>query len=315
MGIGLAIAREVVQAHGGEIGVDPRPGGGSSFWFRLPLGVAHITVDEIELTPAKTIGTRISPPDAESDTPASAEGSPYTLLLVEDNRDMRYFLRIHLEAHYRVIEKVDGLSALQWLERNRPDLIVADVMMPQMDGITLCREVRRRYARQALPVLLLSAKRTSFDRTVGLEAGANDYLGKPFEIKELLLRLQSLRPAQSAIKELKEGAKDWQQLAEQVMEAHLDNAEFTVGAMAKALGTSERQLQRLCYQYFDASPSACLRHFRLERAREMLEQARFPNLSLTAQAVGMSPHYFTRLYKNHFGQSARDVLATSTVNS
>ena len=213
-GIGLALVSELIRQHGGTISVDSDVGRGSTFTVTIPFGRAHLPAERIaaEAEPAG-LGTRADAyvqealrwlPDAD-DAPAqalasavddpgaddAARGHGERVVLADDNADMREYIRRLLDAQgYRVEAVVDGEAALAATRRARPALILTDVMMPRLDGLGLLAVVRGDAALRDLPVIFLSARAGEEARVEGLDAGADDYVGKPFSARELLARVR-----------------------------------------------------------------------------------------------------------------------------
>lgn len=214
-GIGLSLVKEVVELHGGSISVDSAQGRGSTFAVRLPKGTGHIREElrerrSIELpvvierrsTPVVDVEpaappaalARRDPPLAQSPAPpvASAHGgAAKTVLVIEDDPDMRRFVRECLSARYRVLEAADGEAGLDLCRTEKPDLVVSDVMMPRLSGLDLVRALRASPATAELPAILVTSRRHAEATEEGLAAGATDYIGKPFSPGELLARVET----------------------------------------------------------------------------------------------------------------------------
>lgn len=216
-GIGLALVQELVKMHGGRVRVDSIHGAGSTFTVALPLGTAHLPQDRIR-APRALASTMVGAhpfveealrwlphgsgdgtaeaaierallPDRE--LPAKADGERATVLLADDNADMRDYVRRLLGSRYEVQTVADGAAALAAVRQRRPDLLLSDVMMPRLDGFELVRAIRADPALADLPIILLSARAGEEASIEGLEAGADDYLIKPFSARELHARVRA----------------------------------------------------------------------------------------------------------------------------
>jgi PAS domain S-box-containing protein len=212
-GIGLALVQELVRQHGGQITVTSQVGEGTAFRVCVPLGTAHLPADRVQAGHAPaTTATGADPflqealrwlPDAGAELPldearpgdrwesAAAGAEAPKILLVDDSADLRDYLRRLLQGQYQVRVAGDGRAALTLAKTWRPDLIVSDVMMPEMDGFGLLHAVRHDPELRALPVILLSARAGEEAAVEGLAAGADDYLSKPFSARELLARVRT----------------------------------------------------------------------------------------------------------------------------
>ncbi|GAB4093498.1 ATP-binding protein [Flaviaesturariibacter terrae] len=203
-GIGLAMVRELVRLHGGSIHVESTPGTGSRFTVQLPKGRAHLPADRI--VAGQAAGPRHSDvflmealkwiPEAGigaavPEERPSKDGKRPTILLADDNTDMRAYIQRLLSHSFRVVTVRDGLEALELLETERPDLVLSDIMMPRLDGYGLLQKVRAHPDLKNTPVIFLSARAGEEAKVEGLDAGADDYLVKPFSARELVARVEA----------------------------------------------------------------------------------------------------------------------------
>ncbi len=226
-GIGLAVVQELAKLHGGAVRAESSPGRGSAFTVAVPLGVAHIGPDQLRSDRAASslvgAGAPAGPfveealrwlPDEAAGDPAPADRPPGAaersalILVVDDNSDMRGYLRRLLSPHYRVRVAADGAAAMTAIRAEQPDLVLSDVMMPRLDGFGLLHTLRSDPALQAIPVILLSARAGDEASVEGLQAGADDYLTKPFAARELLARVASnLGLAQARLRAIEQQAE------------------------------------------------------------------------------------------------------------
>ena len=318
VGIGLALARDLVALHGGGIGVDQREIPGSCFWFTLPRGVDHLAPEDLDL---EAHPNDVPTYEVEQGSPpvGSAEGQPL-ILVVEDHADMRAFLMSHLGRYFEVEGAENGEQALRAIARRRPAAVVSDVMMPGMDGLELCRRLRAVPETAAIPVLLASAKAGEEDRVAGLEV-ADDYMTKPLRMREMVQRLRKLvgRPEAPGVPEASDAPEadasvhpevDRQMCArlEALLAERLGDPDFGVEEMAKAMGYSRRQLLREVARVTGESPSDMLRARRMEAGRDLLTRGAVHTVAEAAAQVGLSPAYFSRTYSAWFGTSPSEAL-------
>ena len=229
---------------------------------------------------------------------------------------MRAYLREHLESLYRVIEAADGEEGLAKAREAEPDLIISDVMMPCLDGVGLVRALKQEEALRTIPVILLTARAAEADRLEGLEAKADDYIAKPFSAEELKVRIRNLIAARQAMREryrrevvavhpddldLDSAEAAFLNQARQEVEARLAEQAFNAQALAEAVYMSRSKLSRKLKDLTGLTPAAFIRHLRLARARQLLEQRAFETVAEVAHAVGFqNVVYFSRLYRKAF---------------
>ncbi|MBL7798901.1 MAG: tetratricopeptide repeat protein [Saprospiraceae bacterium] len=328
-GIGLALVRELCALHHGSVSVESAPGTGSMFRVEIPVGRAAFSAEErseaaVAATPSsdefsssdesnrrKTSSVNMYSSDEEK----SSDDARPLCLVVEDNLELRGYIREQLDGAFRVLLASDGREGLQTALRYIPDLVISDVMMPGMDGNQLCAALKSDEHTSHIPVVLLTARAGQESKIEGLETGADDYLTKPFDSRELLTRAQNLVRQREALRKqfsrtvvlkpqeiaLTSTDERFLQRIQQSLDDNLGNDQFSVEELASAVGMSRSQLHRKLTALIDQPPVEFIRNFRLRRAKEMLE-AGAGNVSEIGYAVGFSsPAYFSKAFRDAFG--------------
>ena len=333
-GIGLALARELVVLQGGSIGVESDEGFGSTFTISLRLGRAHLAADQIvddsstgAWTPRGAGGEAVAlaAPDAaipggsSTDSGSEAESDLTTVLIVDDNAEVRAYVRQHLTPRYRVIESVNGQDGLEKARQFLPDLVLSDVMMPVLDGFALCRALKSSPETDFIPVILLTARAEAEDKLAGLLEQADDYLTKPFDVRELLARVANIVAMRRRLRERFAGTASPpltvhaapvdvepadRRFIEQVraaIEANLGDESFSVERLANEVAQSRGNLHRRLREVVGESPSDLIRRLRLERAAQLLD-ANAGSVAEVAYAVGFkSVAHFSNAFNDMHG--------------
>ena len=338
-GIGLALVDRLVSLHHGEVTVESEVGLGSTFIVMLPLGRRHLTDEELAFPDGDAVPEipwpyeeplwdsqmyldPISLVAASDDLSVPAllpDEDQTTLLIVDDDADIRAYMRRHLGQHYRIVEAANGREALASAQHHIPDLIISDVMMPEMDGFALCQALKQDPELDFIPVILLTAKASTESKIEGLEEGADDYLTKPFNVRELVARVENLIASRQRLKarfmgqatatsahQSAGGAPDEAPFLAQVqtvIEAHLGEDSFGVDDLARALGLSRATLYRRLKGLMDQSLMDWIWQLRLEQAAILLSQGA-GSVSEVAYGVGFkSIAHFSNRFHDHFGMS------------
>jgi DNA-binding response OmpR family regulator len=243
------------------------------------------------------------------------------LLIVEDNADLRNHINEIVQQHYRVLQAVNGKEGFEMAVQEIPDIIISDVMMPLMDGFTLAQKLKKDERTSHVPIILLTAKAGQAHKIEGLETGADDYLTKPFDHKELLTRVRNLINQRKLLRkkfageiilkpsEVSVNSADENFLSKvmQAIEKNMGEEDFGVEELAKEVAMSRSQLHRKLIALTGQSPSEVLRNTRLLRAKELL-QKKAATPGEVAYRVGFNSHtYFSKCFKEEFGVSPSEV--------
>ncbi len=319
-GIGLALAKELVELHYGTIKAFSKKGEGSIFAIHLPLGKSYLQKEElavrkgyqsIDNTDIEAMTENITIPSVQD----HQSGDLPLLLIIDDNEDMRLYLREILSETYQVAEASNGLTGWDYALNNTPDLIISDVMMPEMDGHQLCEQLKTDERTSHIPVVLLTARAGEEAKLEGLETGADDYITKPFSPVELKARVQNLIELRQKLREqfgrnLSQQPKDvaitsmderFLQRALDILEIHRSDTDFNSDAFALEIGMSRSQLHRKLKALTDQSTGDLIRSYRLKYARQLIEKD-FGNITQVAYECGYSsPSHFAENFKKQFG--------------
>ncbi|MBN2365375.1 MAG: response regulator [Calditrichaeota bacterium] len=339
-GIGLALTKELVELHHGTIDVQSEVGQGSVFTIQLPLGKEHLKGEEIadqEIREKKIPGKqtvdvkaeetvsavrseerdRVSVDTARSGNSEQDEDKKLPgVLIVEDNTDMQKYIKDYLEEDYRIITALDGKEGFEKAIKGNMDLIISDVMMPVMDGFDFCKKLKSDQRTSHIPVILLTAKADMESKLEGLELGADDYISKPFEVKELQVRVKNLIMHRRKLKDkfdrdpeslpgvLAISSLDRQFLKKVVncLQEHLDDPAFSAEEFSKSVGMSRSQFYRKLHALTGHSVSSFVRLYRLKQAARLLRK-HSGNISQIAYEVGFNNlSYFSHCFQKQFGE-------------
>lgn len=324
-GIGLSLVKELTELMGGTIVVESNPGGGSHFTVALPVAVGEVLkLANLEFTHQRTIGrpvAKISYPvntaylDGSTENSSGNDSAKPHILLVEDHDDLRRFIMNSLGNRFCFLEARNGKEGLEFATTHCPDMIISDVMMPEMDGITMAAMIRRDIRTSHIPLILLTAKVAEESMLLGLHEGADDYLTKPFNTRELLLKIQNIVARQQRLREklrgellsavpkvevLSENERFMNKVKETILQ-HLADEQLGVASLAESIGLSRVQLYRKISALTGLSANELIRKLRLHKASQLLAQKWGP-VSQVAYEVGFSNlSYFSKAFKEEYG--------------
>ena len=327
VGIGLALAYQLATLHKGDLKVESAQGLGSNFIFSFPIRKEAYAASELQVATGQindhpdrieTRDQKINPRQRE----VVHEDEPL-LLLVEDNMDMHRYLTEIFDESYRILHATDGSEGLQQATELVPDLIVSDLMMPVMDGQQLLKKVRQNEKTSHIPFIMLTANQQEQAKLDGLQAGADDYLTKPFSVEEIKLKVQNLILTREQLRHKYEAEQRiptsrlitneaeqnfWNRL-ETVVRENLSNAHFSAEDFARAMHMSRMQLHRKLKALTNESANRFLRNQRLKQASTLIQNPEW-SVSDVAYEVGFtSPSYFSKCFKEKYGVAPKEYVA------
>ncbi len=324
-GIGLSIVKNIVKLHKGNIDVTNKETGGVVFKVTLPLGRSHLMDDEIiqdfkisddivQYTNQLETAEVTEPEDIE-DYVVSTEKQ--TILLVEDHKVLRTFMKNLLKKEYNIIEAENGKIAFEKALQFVPNLIISDVIMPEMVGTELCSKIKENLKTSHIPVILLTSRSSLVYKFEGLESGADDYISKPFNLMEFKLRVKNLLNSTERLKnkfasednfvpsEITVSSLDEELLkkAFKIVEENISNEQFDIPFFCSELGVSRTMLFLKIKAWTNYTPNEFIHEIRLKRAAQLLEQNKL-NISEVSYKVGFNnPKYFSKCFQKKYGET------------
>lgn len=323
-GIGLAIVKAFTELHHGEVSATSIEGKGSTFTIHIPVRQKG----EVTNQPTEKIEQLVEPSSAQ-EVPNQARHideliQPYQtdkpeVLIIDDNIDIRTYLRSVLSEKYNVSEAADGKAGLELARKIVPDMVLSDIMMPVMDGLAFCQQLKTDKAISHIPVILLTARSLDEQRAEGYEHGADAYLSKPFSLRLLLSRIDNLIESRKKLNQTwskgveddeignisNEIDKSFLKQLRKIIQENLADSDLSVEQIGDEIGLSRVQLYRKVKALTGYSPVEIVRKARLTRARHLLQTTE-RTVSEVAYAVGFStPSYFSKCYKDEFGENPK----------
>ena len=324
-GIGLSLTKELVELMHGKITVESEVGKGSKFTVILPLGTSHLNYDEFQMVQNLNLSVLENHKNTETDDIAADSHTDANqinvnnnlphILIVEDHADIREFIAENLQDSFYVEQAENGKSGLEIAVKTIPDLVITDIVMPEMDGTELCIKLKTDEKTSHIPVVMLTGKSGIDDRLKGLETGADAYLTKPFNIKELRLQAVKLIEQRKKLRErftrelhleprdiaVTSADEKFIIRAMEIIEKNIDNSEFEVRQFEEEMFMSRMQLFRKIKALTNQTPGDFIRTIRLKRAASLIKQ-NFGNIAQITYEVGFNnPSYFAKCFKDLYG--------------
>ena len=328
IGVGLALTKGIVDLHHGEIKLFSKQGEGSIFTFSLPLGREAFADDEVathrpeEMVINRPLPTDFEPMNEELQAVKRAdEEQGRTVLIVEDEVELRSMLADIFSPYYRVQTAASGEEALQLIKESLPDLVLTDVLMPGISGIELCKQLKKGVRTCHIPVMILTARTAIEYRLEGLQTGADDYITKPFDVNILLARCKNLinnrillqekytnQPQQATpVMATSPADKEFMDRAMRIMQEHLGDSGFSVDQFAREIGVARTKLFSKIKSISGQTPNELLLQARMKRAAYLLRYNPELNVAEIAERVGFcSSRYFSRCFKDCYQTSPQN---------
>ena len=327
-GIGLALVKAFVEMHHGNIIVESAEGSGTVFTISIPVkqdGTVTGSVDRKALLTNLKEGAVVMADQeslkAESNNAGKKDVSKGIVLVIDDNQDVRDYVKSLLEGEYSVMEAGNGEEGLKLAIAGVPDIIICDVMMPVMDGMECCRRLKAEPRTSHIPVMMLTAYSMDEQKIKGYECGADSYISKPFSSELLMARLHNLIDNHKRLKDffgdkaitdtapLADTDKGFVEKLRELIDKNISNADFSVEDMGDGIGFSRVQLYRKAKALTGYTPNELLRIARLNKANAIIKTSTEKSISEIAYEVGFSsPSYFTKCYKEFFGENPTEAM-------
>jgi len=334
-GLGLALTKELVDLYRGNITVESEPGKGSTFIINLPVSVAQFEENEI-VSPTSDENINIEPVlqvhahedfedtyITEDEIPDSAKDKP-VILIVEDNDDLRKYISRNLENRYSITLAENGKMGLDKAHKNIPDLVISDVMMPEMDGMEMCKRLKTDERTDHIPVIMLTVRADSYSKLGGLETGADDYLVKPFDPQELKVRARNLLEQRRKLMEkfrmefisdtIEMGLPPKDQFIKRLLDIfdqHISDPEFSIDQLSGELNLSRSQVHRKVMAITGYAPNELFRNHRLKNAA-LLFRSGYTHVAQVMHRVGFNNQsYFTKCFGKLFEMTPSQFIAAN----
>ena len=322
-GIGLSLARELVKIYRGEIKVESELGKGSVFTIVLPVAREQFKEDEIILPERAEPTESGSIAEARAAYPSDNDAEQPVILIVEDHADLRHYISTNLKDDFRILEAQNGREGLTKAVEEIPDLIITDLMMPEMDGMELCNRIRDDQRTDHIPLIMLTAKADKESKLEGFTIGADEYLIKPFDADELRVRVSNLILQRRKLreryqrefmkndpftKEIPDLDDDFFSRVVGCIKEHLGDTDFSVELLGSEIGFSRSQLYRKILSLTGFVPNELIRNLRLKQAARMFQEGH-SNITRVLYTVGFnSPSHFSRQFHSFFGMNPSEYI-------
>jgi len=325
-GIGLSLSKSIIEMHQGIVWAESPEGSGAIFICILPVNKNSMIHKEPEVEYELTVSEPVISESGVDEGRELKTKKKQTILIVEDNKDVKEYIISHLQGKYNILTASNGSEGIDKAVLHQPDLIISDLMMPKMDGMQMCSRIKNDIRTSHIPVIMLTARVMTDDIKQGYEAGADDYIPKPFNASLLLTRVDNIIRSREKLKEIygkrfsletlgveaTSTDERFMQKLYDLLEKNVANSDLTLDDLTRELGMSRANLYRKIKSITDLSPNEFIRNFRLNMGSRLLKEAKL-TVSDVYVAVGFNSHaYFSNCFKAHFGVSPTEYASQTT---
>ena len=323
-GIGLLLIKEYTMIHAGKVSLESKPNEGSSFKITIPYKKVGTISQTKESNVVQSNTNIVDFEQLINSTEEVDKEKTTSLLIVEDNEELCNFLQSSLSKHYIIVTANDGVEAWKLIEKKAPDLVLSDIMMPNMDGFELCKQIKSTFETSHIPVILLTALSEKVKQLEGLGLGADDYIIKPFDVSLLLQRIKTIHKNRTIIKEkalklVSQPNKDqaiynnelndkFVKKALEMVHSNISNNNFSKDEFAATMNVSPSLLYQKIKSLTGQSPADFIRVIRLTYAMELLNSRKYNITEISEMCGFSSANYFSTVFKKHFGKPPADIL-------